>query len=117
MRQRRRSRIVLNHSVAHARASFLRVAGIVAQTTGVSVADIIHRQRNGRPCRRRHNVKTYARLFTVYLTVTGLNIRQGTLARAIERHRTRIFFDLRAVEDARDNPTVDQLLDRMEAML
>lgn len=107
----------LNRNVAGARAAFLRVAAIVSSTTGVSIADIIERQRTGRPSRRRGHPKSFARLAAVYLTVTACNVRQGTLARMLERPRVRILFDVRAIEDLRDDQGVDTLFERMEAML
>lgn len=107
----------LNSSVAGARAAFLRVATIVSTTTGVPMAEILQRQRSGRPNRRRDNPVSFARLAATYLTVTACNVRQGTLARMLERHRRRILFDVRYVEDAREDPATDTLFERMEAML
>lgn len=116
MRGRRRI-LELNRNVAGARADFLRVAAIVSAATGVSMADIIEQQLRGRPNRSRKHPKTFARLATAYLTVTYCNVRQGTLARMLGRHRRRILDDVRRVEDARDTPQVDAFLERLEAML
>lgn len=115
--QERRRAAELNQSASSALAVFLRVAGIVSTVTGVPVAAITRRQRGGRPNRHRNNPTTAARLATIYLTVTVCNVRQASLARAIGRHRRRILFDLRHVEDARENPAIDKLFDRMEALL
>jgi len=116
MRGRRRI-LELNYNVAGARASFLRVATVVSAATGVSMAAILEQQLAGRPNRGRKDPKTFARLATTYLTVTSCNVRQGTLARMLGRHRRRILDDVRRIEDARDDAKVDALLDRLEAML
>lgn len=116
MRPRRRT-LELNSCVARARVDFLRVAGVVSAATGVSVAEIVKRQGSGRPYRWRSDPVSFARLTTTYLTVTACNVRQGTLARTVARHRCRILFDIRFVEDAREDPATDKLLERMEAML
>ncbi|MER8380695.1 hypothetical protein [Mesorhizobium sp. M1399] len=107
----------LNRSVASARVAFLRVAAIVSSTTGVPVAEILERQRCGRPNRRRDSPVSFARLAATYLTVTACNIRQASLARMLGRHRRRILFDVRFIEDARERFDIDQLFERMEAML
>lgn len=113
----RRQTMELRRNEAGARAAFLRVATIVASTTGVPVADMLQRQRDGRPNRSRDNPVSFARLAATYLTVTACNVRQGTLARMLGRHRRRILFDVRFIEDAREDPRVDTLFERMEAML
>lgn len=113
----RRQIMELNRNVAGARAAFLRVASIVSTVTGVSIGDICEKQRACRPSRRRGHPKSFARLATVYLTVTACNVRQGTLARMLDRSRVRVLFDVRAIEDAREDPKVDTLFERLEAML
>lgn len=108
---------MINTSVAQAHAAFMRCAAIVAQTTGVSMRDIVSPLRPGRPRRSSGSPQAFARRAAVYLTVAGLNVRQGTLARALGRHRRRILDDMTQIETMRDLPGIDSLFDRMEAML
>jgi hypothetical protein len=113
----RRRILELNRNTAGARAAFLHVATVVSEVTGVAFGDLVQPDRHGRPNRRLNSPIGIARHFTVYLTVVGCGVRQGSLARALGRHRRRVLESCRAIEELRDKPQIDALLDRMEAML
>ncbi|QGU20742.1 hypothetical protein MCHK_09495 [Mesorhizobium huakuii 7653R] len=61
---------------------------------------------------------SFARLATTYLTVTACNVRQGHVG-ADDRAPPlpASCSNVRFVEDAREDPATDKLLERMEAML
>lgn len=104
----------LRWSTAGARGAFLRVAAVVAAATGVAFNDIV--LSTGPGTMRRARVR-FARQAALYLTVTFLDVRAGTLARALGRPRWRISSACHAAEDARDRADVDALYARLEAML
>lgn len=110
----RRHKFALNHATAGARGAYLRVAAIVADATGVPFGDIV--KKTGPGTMRRAPVR-FARQATLYLTVTKLDVRMASLARAIGRPRVRILWACRAAEDSRDDRDIDQLFERIEAML
>ena len=112
--QSRRHRRSSGAVTLSAKAAFLRVAAVVAAVTGVPYRDIV--EKAGPGTMRRPNVR-FARTAAIYLTVTVKNVRQMRLARALQRHRHRIVFACHAIEEARDQPSLDELLSRMEEML
>ena len=116
MRGRRRI-LELNRATAGARAAFLHAATVVSQATGVAFGDIVAADRVGRPPRRRNSPAGFARRLAIYLANTALDVRQGALARATGRSKRRVHLCCRQVEEARDNPNIDALIERVEAML
>lgn len=116
MLQGRRRKLELKRNTAGARATYLRVAGIVAATTGVAFNDIVAIERPGRPNRSRGNAVSFARQAAIYLTVVACNVRQGALARALGRPRVRVLWACRAAEDLREQAAIDELFERMERM-
>jgi len=113
----RRHQLELNHNAAGARAAFLRVAGVVAQATGIAFGDIVIPDRPGRPNRRLRSPAGFARHLAIYLTVTGANVRQGPLGRVSGRPRRSVLRSCHMIEDMRDDPSIDELVTRLEAML
>lgn len=110
----RRQKLEIGRNTAGARAAYLRAAQIVSQVTGVAFGDVIAPATAGKM--RRRTIR-FARQAAIYLAVTGCNVRQAHLARALQRPRVRILWACREAEDARDRAEIDQLYSRMEAML
>lgn len=110
-------RLELNYSAAKAHAAFLRAAEIVSAVTGVAIDEVIETERRGRPRRRRGHPKGFARRAAIYLAVCGTGCRAAALARALDRPRWRISDVVQTIELQRDQPAVDDLFARMEAML
>lgn len=96
------------------RANYLRVAEVVALVTGVPIGDFTFAQRRVCGVMRPRQM---AHLMTVYLTVTALGIRAARVARVLDLERSNITRICRKAEDMRDDPKLDQLLERIEQML
>lgn len=94
--------------------AFLRAGKVAAAVTGVPLADVVG---NAGPGTMRRAPVRFARSAAIYLAVTALDVRQMRLARAIGRPRIRIVKACHHIEDARDRPEIDALLDRMERMI
>ena len=57
------------------------------------------------------------RQIAMYLAHTALGIRAGDVARLFGRDSTTVYHAFRQVEDLRDDPSVDGLLDAVETVL
>lgn len=110
----RRKRLETRRDTAGARAAWLRAARVVSEVTGVPFGLVVA---PAGPGQMRRRTLRFARQAAIYLAVTGCNVRQADLARALGRPRVRILWACRAAESARDLAEIDLLFARMEAML
>ena len=65
--------------------------------------------------RRHARQATLARQVAMYLAHVGLGIPMADIGRAFRRHRTTVTHACHVVEDRRDDPRFDRLLDSLEA--
>jgi len=105
---------MLDYSTTKARRIFLTAAALVAGSTQVPFRELVKTNRIGRHARG--DATVLSRNMAMYLTVVAGDVRQAALARALDRPRKAIVKACRQVEDARDAPEIDALLDRLEAL-
>jgi len=80
---------------------------IVAQECGVCLTRLLRRSRgSGRAAR--------ARQIAIYLAHVSLSRPQDVVAELFSRERTTVTHAIQTMEDQRDDPAVDALLDRIE---
>lgn len=70
-----------------------------------------------RPADRQWLAASRCRDLTLYLVNTGLSVPQHSLARVADLDPKAVTFALRRVEDRRDDPLVDQLIELAEQVL
>lgn len=109
-----RQRKTRSAGAARALACFLAAADCVAAVTGVPAAAIRGKVRAGQGRERRLR---FARQAALYLTVTRFDVPAAVLARALDRPKWRVSSACQRAEEARDEPAIEALFNRMEAML